>query len=350
MMSNNKDKINSIPKPAAIADIAKLAAVGTATVDRVLNNRSRVRESTRQRVMQAKIAIEQGNKPKLNKRPWRLKVILPGEAGPSTDYLSTCLQEIGSQGDASIECVFVKKMDPGLLARKLVACSGQGIDAVAFQALDHPRVMNAVEQLAGLNIPALTILSGLRSPFTMGSVTFDNRAAGRTAGYLMGRLTRQQGAVAIVTGGELYQAHGDREIGFRAAIRHGFQHIENIITLNGHDDQMNNYNVVKDALTEHSDLLGIYNVGGGTTGIAKALTDLDVGQEIIFLGHHLTRNSQTYLMEGTMDMVLHMNMRTVAQQTVETLIAHLEERPIEKQDLHIEVVTCENMVGIRPNC
>ena len=76
---------------------------------------------------------------------------------------------------------------------------------------------------------------------------------------------------------------------------------------------------------------------------------MDVEQEIIFLGHHLTRNSQTYLMEGTMDMVLHMNMRTVAQQTVETLIAHLEERHLESQSLHIEVVTCENMVGIRPN-
>ncbi|MFT6304378.1 MAG: LacI family transcriptional regulator, partial [Pseudomonadales bacterium] len=153
-MSQTIDCISPIPKPAAISAIAKLAGVGTATVDRVLNNRGSVRESTRQRVMQAKIAIEHGNKPKLNKRPWRLKVILPAEAGPSTDYLSTCLQEIGSQGNASIECVFVKKMDPGLLARKLAACSGQGIDAVAFQALDHPRVMNAVEQLADLNIPA----------------------------------------------------------------------------------------------------------------------------------------------------------------------------------------------------
>lgn len=334
---------------ASISDIAKLAGVGTATVDRVLNERDNVRESTRQRVLQAKAAIETGRPVSEQKRPWRLKVLLPGDAGATTYNLASCLQELGNLGNATIECVFVKKMDPVLLARKLSACSGQGIDAVAFQALDHPSVQNAVEDLAALNIPSLPIMSNVHSNATIGFVGLDNRAAGRTAGHLMGRLTKQAGSVAIVVGSHLYQVHEDREIGFRAAIRHGFPHISDIIPLVGHDNRSDNYMIVKEALEKHSNLIGIYNVGGANPGIADALQEADVANELVFIGHHLTRNTQNYLLDGTMDMVLHLNLRAVAQQTVNTLIAHLENRKYTAEPLKIEVVTRENTVGVQAN-
>ena len=171
-----------VPKKATISAIAKLAGVGTATVDRVLNNRAHVGESTRQRVIQAKRAIEAGTSLGSRPRPWRLKVFLPGEAGPSTDLLAECLQDYGARGNASVECVFTKKLEPALLARKLYACAGQGVDAVAFQALEDPRVHGAVEGLAKLNIPTLTIMSGLEHPAPIGFISINNRAAGRTAG------------------------------------------------------------------------------------------------------------------------------------------------------------------------
>ena len=97
------DKETQIPKKARIADIARLADVGTATVDRVLNGRARVRAATRQRVVQAKTAIENGTNVVTRNKPWRLKVFLPGKAGPSTEYLAQCFQEFGARGNAIIE-------------------------------------------------------------------------------------------------------------------------------------------------------------------------------------------------------------------------------------------------------
>jgi len=331
---------------ATVAEIAKRAGVGTATVDRVLNARHGVREETRQRVMQAKAAIEQGIPAGPSQKPWRLKVLLPDLAGASTEYLGQCFQEFGALRNATIECVYTKKLEPALLARKLRACAGQGLDAVAFQALEDPRVHNAVDYLHDLNVPTLGLLSGLANRHLIGTAGVDNRAAGRTAGFLMGRLTQQPGSVIIVTGGQLYRVHEDREMGFRAALRSGFPQISDAIVINGHDEETEIYTAVREAIDRHSDLVGIYNVGGGSKGVARAMTEVGVADELVFIGHNLTERTQSYLLGGIMDIVLHLNMRDVAASATDAMIAHLEKRQPSLRPLPISVVTRENIVGM----
>lgn len=331
---------------ASMAEIAKLAGVGSATVDRVLNNRANVRDETRQRVLQAKAAIEAGVQLKSRNRPWRLKVLLPEEAGPSTDYLASCFQEEGALGNAIIECVFTKKMEPAILARKLRACSGQGIDAVAFQALEDPRVRNAIEELNALDIPCLATISGMECQDLIGFVGIDNRAAGRTAGYLMGRMIGHPGKVAVLTGGQLYRSHEDREMGFRAALRRDFRHLDVVGAISGNDDIDGNYREVASLLVAHPDLSGIYNVGGGNEGVVRALQEAGAAKEIMLIGHNLTPKTQGYLLDGSMDVVLHQNMRRAAQQAVAALVAHLESAPFRQEILPVEIITRENTHGI----
>jgi LacI family transcriptional regulator len=55
------------------------------------------------RVLQAKAAIENGTSVVARNKPWRLKVFLPGKAGPSTEYLTQCFQEFSARGNATIE-------------------------------------------------------------------------------------------------------------------------------------------------------------------------------------------------------------------------------------------------------
>lgn len=334
-----------ISRRARVAEIARLAGVGTATVDRVLNDRPHVSPATRQRVQQAKTAIETGTPTVSRPRPWRLKVFLPDEAGPSTEYLATCFQDVGAEGNATIECVFTKKMEPAVLARKLRACAGQGIDAVAFQALEDLRVRDAVEDLAARDIPSLALLSGLESPSLVGFVGIDNRAAGRTAGYLMGRLACQPGPVAILSGGRLYRCHEDREMGFRASLRRDFVHLNVIETYCGHDDIEGNYREICALIDARPDLIGIYNVGGGNEGVVRAFRDSGATGKIMHIGHNLTPKTQGYLLDGSMDVVLHQNMRRAAGQTVAALIAHLEHRRFQPEILPVEIITRENIQG-----
>ena len=345
MDEKNKDPNQMIKQRATVVQIAKLAGVGTATVDRVLHGRAHVGAATRQRVLQAKEAIEAGATLAKRPRPWRLRVFLPEDAGPSTEFLGKCFQEFGGRGTATIECVFTKKMEPGVLARKLLATSGQGVDAVAFQALDDPRVHDAVHELDRLNIPALAILSPIEHPELAGFIGLNNRAAGRTSGYLMGRLTRRPGAVVVVTTGQLYRSHEDREMGFRVAVRQDFPHLREVLTCNARDDGEGNYQAISRILSDRDDVVGIYSVGGGNLGIARALGEAGRAKEIVFICHNLTKHTQGFLMDGTIDIVLHVNMRLVAEEAVEALCAHLESRPFKPRELLTGVITRENIVG-----
>ena len=119
---NAKTKPVTVKQAASVAAIARYAGVSTATVDRVLHDRPNVRPATRQRVLQARAAIESGALDSNRQRPWRLKVILPLHAGRSTEFFARCIQELGGDGDATIECDFAAKMEPVQLARKLRAC------------------------------------------------------------------------------------------------------------------------------------------------------------------------------------------------------------------------------------
>ena len=74
---------------ATIADIARQAGVGTATVDRVLNRRPGVNADTVQRVMQ--VAAELGSVP-LRGRPrraanFRFCFVLPSDSSPFVELL-----------------------------------------------------------------------------------------------------------------------------------------------------------------------------------------------------------------------------------------------------------------------
>jgi LacI family transcriptional regulator len=336
---------HKLRRRATVAQIAKLAGVGPATVDRVLHDRDHVGSATRQRVLQAKEAIEFGATPTTRPRPWRLRVLLPEDAGPSTDFLWQCFHEFGTRGDATVECIYTKKMEPGILARKLLAAAGHGIDAVAFQALDDPRVHNAVHELERLKIPTLAILSQIEHPSLIGFIGLDNRAAGRTGGYLMGRLTQKRGAVVVVTSGQLYRSHEDREMGFRLALRQGFHQVSEIIACSAQDDAEGNYRAIRKLLDDRDDIIGIYSVGGGNIGIARALGEAGLSREIVFVCHNLTSRTQGLLMDGTIDIVLHVNMRLVAEEAVEALCAHLEHRPFKPRALLTGVITRENIIG-----
>ena len=256
-------------RPSRIIDIAQAAGVGTATVDRVLNGRTGVTPATAERVRHAMnmLSKEGGDAPTTGRNPgFRFDVILPGHAGPSTDHLAQALQAAGEARGASVTCAFVEKMNPRALADALTAIVRRGSAGIAFQALDHPLVREAVVRLAEQDIPALALMSDLGGSGVFGFVGADNRAAGRTAGFLMGRFASAPGKVAVLWGGQMYRSHEEREIGFRTVVRSEFPHLTVLDLMSGRDDSDGNFREVRAVLAAHDDLVGIYSVGGGNRG------------------------------------------------------------------------------------
>ncbi|MBT3361387.1 MAG: LacI family DNA-binding transcriptional regulator [Rhodospirillales bacterium] len=340
-------------RKARIIDIAHEANVSTATVDRVLNNREGVGWATTERVKRAinnlaargpshSRAAQQG-------RRYAFDVILPAEAGPSTEALSTSFRDAGLESQVEVICSFVEKMNPIALAAKLMECAERGSSGLAFQALDHPEVRNTVTWLATQGMPTLALMSNLHGSEIIDYVGMDNRAAGRTAGQLMGRFLRSPGKVAVLWGGQLYCSHEEREMGFRSVLRSEYPQYEVLDLVSGRDDSENNYAQINAVLEERKDLVGIYNVGGGTRGIVQALTEHKRDREIIFVGHNLTERTQRYLLDGSMDVVIHQDMRTAANKAVTALIDFCERRTVSVERLPVQVVIKENLQDWTPS-
>ncbi|MBL6928192.1 MAG: LacI family DNA-binding transcriptional regulator [Rhodospirillales bacterium] len=340
-------------RKARIIDIAHEAGVSTATVDRVLNKRNGVGWATRERVKEA-IEILEARGPSHARatrhgQRYAFDVILPADAGPSTEALSASFRDAGLEQQVEVSCSFVEKMNPIALAAKLKECANRGSSGIAFQALDHPEVRNTVTWLAAQWMPTLALVSNLHGSEIVDYVGMDNRAAGRTAGQLMGRFLRTAGKVAVLWSGELYCSHEEREMGFRSVLRSEYPQFEVLDLVSGRDDSENNYALISAVLEERKDLVGIYSVGGGNRGIVQALTERKRDRDIIFIGHNLTDRTQRYLLDGSMDVVIHQDMGVAATKAVTALIDHCERRPVSVERLPVEVVIKENLQGWHPS-
>ncbi|WP_424264939.1 LacI family DNA-binding transcriptional regulator [Castellaniella sp.] len=319
----NNTELPSTRRRPGIREVAQAAGVSTATVDRVLNQRPGVRAATVQAVFQA--AAELRYLPQadlyraLQPHPMRLLFLLP--AGTNR-YLNMLGDYAGATHDHTdpfnVQCRsrFVEGFDPRILAATLLR-EGKRADGIAFMALEHPVVREAVNQLADRGVHTITLISDLSRSARAAYVGLDNRAAGRSAGLLMGRfIGPRSGRVAMIAGSRHYRGHEEREMGFQDVLYEKFPALQVIGLKEGHDDAAINYRQARQLLDQYPDLAGIYNIGGAADGVGKALKDAGRDQDIVFIGHGLTPDTRGLLIDGTMDALLNQNLQSTILSTV----------------------------------
>jgi LacI family transcriptional regulator len=199
---------------------------------------------------------------------------------------------------------YIPSFNPDLLARTLHR-HAKTADGIAFMAIEHPIVREAVNRIAAMGKPVATLISDVASPGRVAYFGLENRAAGRMAGYLLARfIGRRPAKVAMIAGSLSYRAHGEREMGFLDLLQELYPDIHVVGLREGKDDEGLNYRQMRALLTQHPDLDGIYNIGGGASGISRALKDARRDQDIVFVGHGLTGDTRELLLDGTMDAVI----------------------------------------------
>jgi LacI family transcriptional regulator len=306
-----------------IGDIALAAGVSTATVDRVLNDRQGVRGLTRARVIAAARAVGYLPETGPDAPPIRLDFVL--QSGPNTfmDLLAAHLASLGAARSAETD-LHVHRVDgfsPEALAaslRELRGISG----GIGIIALDHPVVREAIRETAAAGTPVLTMVSDIAQAPRLAYVGIDNRNAGRLAGHLLGRFVPgSAGEVALFAGSLSYRGHEEREMGFRHILADEFPGLTIVELREVRDDLERSYRAAKATLTAHPRLRGIYNIGAGNRGIARALQEAGRDQEVVFIGHELTPHTRGFLLAGVMDAVIDQNPRVEAREAVDRLLS-----------------------------
>lgn len=323
---------STVRNRATIINIAAAADVSTATVDRVINGRGGVKSKTRDRVMEVAerlgYLVSSGSETQ-NVSPVRIEFILPGGTNTFINNLADRIAEIGAirSQEATITIHRIEGFIAEALADYLAKLRGK-TDAIAIIAIDHPLVREVIRDLSNSNIPLLTLVSDISNVPRIGYIGIDNRAAGRLAGHLMSRFIGSGfGKIALFAGSLSYRGHEEREMGFRNILAEEFTNLAIVQTLEVRDDTERSYQEACALLAKDPDIRGIYNIGGGNRGIARALEETERAKNIVFIGHELTEHTRRFLLSGVMDAVIDQNPRVEAREAIDQLIRAARGQP-----------------------
>jgi len=340
------------PSALTLRDIARQAGVSLATVDRVLHNRPGVRPDTVRRV---KDAIERNAfQPHVaaaelaRGRARRFAFVMPSGPNLFMQQIQSHLGEMSAWLSArrlAVEMVATDVFDASVLASTLESLVGD-YDGVAVVALDHPSVRATINDLVDGGTRVVTLVSDVPSSRRHHYVGIDNIAAGRTAGALVGRLVGPRpGKVAIVAGSQGLRDHAERIFGFNQVMTLDFSQLDVLPIIEAQDNDERSEQLLMRLLGDHPDVVGLYNVGAGTQGVAKSLIDSGRGRQVVFVGHDVTVLTRKLLLQGVMDAAISQNPGHEARAAVRVLLALARGEPIlsEQEKIRIDIVMRDNL-------
>ncbi len=335
-----------------LKDIAREAGVSLATVDRVLHDRPGVRQETQDRV-KAAIARHQfrpdaAASELARGRPLRFAMVLPSGTNAFMQQISAQAADLRpwlARRRASLELIATDVFNPASLAATLEDLSAS-YDGVAVVALDHPRVRAAIDDLSADGVHVVTLVSDVPTSRRRRYVGIDNIAAGRTAGTLVGRLIGQRrGRIGIVAGSLSLRDHAERIFGFSQVLASEFPQIEVLAPFEACDDDALSAELTQRLLADHPDLVGLYNVGAGTAGVADAVVKAERAQHLVFVGHELTQASRRCLLHGVMDAIIAQDAGHEARSAIRILMALGRDDAIieEQEKIRIDIIMRDNL-------
>jgi len=337
-----------------IAEIARNAGVGTATVDRVLNGRTGVNSDTERKVLQAidKLGtpIATRGRPR-SKENWKFAYVLPDLQSPylnqlerhiaqtAGDFRHQHITEITYRLDAEDPAEF------GLALGRVTGC-----DAMVLVAPDAPAVKLAINDHVRAGMHVVTLFSDVAGSMRQAHIGADARAEGRTAGLLLGRMARpgQRSVLLLLSTATRMSNEIERRIGFAQVVEDRFAALEVVrLTDVPADDEAACEYLIRQlgGEVDAGRISGVYTVGGATTGIARALAQLGLTTQAPLIAHDLTTIHQAMLVDGSLAFVLHQDVHycvLTAARTLRGLCENIRGAPSVVQP-RVEILTAENL-------
>jgi LacI family transcriptional regulator len=339
---------------ATIADIARQAGVGTATVDRVLNKRPGVNAETVQRVLQVVATLgapPQRGRPRMGEN-FRFAFMLPAEAAPFNELVDRLIaQAAGEFRHQHITEVThrVESKDGAAFAAELARLNE--CDGVAVMAPDLPPVKRAINELVRAGVHVVTLFSDVAGSMREAHIGADNRAAGRTAGLLLGRMTNGSARDTLLLGSQATRlsAEIERRIGFAQVIEERFPKLKVLRTpdLPASDTAACRalLRFLRSANVDSAKLAGMYNVGSGSAGVARALDSAGLASSVSLVAHDFTDEHRALLGADGLAYVLHQDIHYCISAAARVLRGLCENvrGALNVVQPPIEILTAENL-------
>lgn len=345
----------NLGKKFGIKDIARIANVSIATVDRVLNNRKDVSEKTRQRIKE--IIKEHNYQPNLYARSLSVKynlsfaVVIP-RTSLETGYWQLCLDGINkgieefSSFGINIEVLLFDQENVQTFHEAKNQIFLKRFNAVIIAPIFIEETKVFVEECKTRNIQSIFINSDIPGYSSMGYIGPDLYSTGRLAGNLTSYLVQEDAKVLILNvakGLENYKYLNTKIEGYTEYLKG----ISEKYQLRVHDIPYNNYDEIEPELLRLNyefkpDLIFVTNSRVSTVG-KFFYEHQEVAKPHIIGFDFLTENVE-YLSRGVVDFLICQRPDKQGYLALNHLYRHylLKEGNSEFKSMPIDILTKEN--------
>lgn len=310
-----------------IKEIAEMANVSRATVDKVINNRPGVKKETQEKILA--ILNEMNYEPNLigkalvlSKSPIRLGIIVSSEYSAFIhDTLLGIRKAEKEFGPFGIE-VTVKTLtsfEPAELVALLNEFQQMKMTGIGLLPIDDEQVRQKLNQLADKGIGVVTFNSKLDDINDLCFIGQDHYRGGRIAAGLMEKIVPQEGKIGVIISTKSLSCHQERLEGFRTRIEESIKNLTILEIRENEDRKEDAFRHTLDFLHKYPDINGIYIAGGGVPGVASALAIEKKENEIAFICHDRFPETEALLKKGVVDFVLDQNSTKQGYQVIKTL-------------------------------
>lgn len=336
-------KAPPVPHRYKVREIAQQSGLSEATVDRVLHRRPGVRENTVAEVMQAIADLDkQRAQLRLNGRRYLVDVVMQTPRRFSDAFRAAVEAELPAFAPAMLRARF-HLWESGSTTQMVETLANlRGSHGVVLKAQDALEVAEAIDHLVDTGVPVVTYATDVPASARCGYVGIDNHGAGVTAAYLVQQwLAGTASDVLITLSRTVFRGEGEREVGFRSALRNSGRSVVEVSGSDGID--ATNERMVLDALAANPGVEAVYSVGGGNVATVAAFEK--IGRDCrVFIAHDLDADNRRLLRDGRISAVLHNDLRADARLALRLILQERGALPFEPaRPMPIQVITPYNV-------
>lgn len=294
-----------------IREIAAQCGVSTATVDRVLNGRGKVRPDTEARILAA--LRKAGYTKNIAARALAIQkaapvvgLVLSSLGNPFFDEVLRGVDQAGAEladYGIALKTAQMRGYDP---AKQLELIQGmqEDISALVLHPIDDPAIVEKVAELAEKGIPTITVNTDLEGSRRRCYVGSDYEQGGRTAAGVMGLMTQGPARLGILTGVETLLGHRQRLHGVESRLGERYPHIRIAARASARDDDESAYAATKGMLLADPAIDTLLLLAAGLKGVCDAIFDLKLEGRVRLFAFDNIAITQAMLANGLLKAVV----------------------------------------------
>lgn len=333
-------------------DLAKAAGVSRATVDRVLNGRDGVKQETVDRVNHAISALgfvrnlQAANLAK--SQSYRFIFALPRSGDQFLDQIIHRIQEAETLFSADhiwCDVHHIDENDPHSISTYLSSLTKTDVAGVAIMSPESPQVRDAIIRLQERGVAALPFISN-QTMMDADWVGIDNRAAGATAGLLMGKfVAERRGTVMVIAESMQSRDSLERRLGFDQEICDSFPRLHALPSLETYGNADRAHAIIGASLQAHPDIVGIYVMASEARTPLSIVADMQVPRGAVRIAHERTPFTEQALRDRTLDGVIAQDAGHLVRSAIRRLKGIVDRRKTlrSQEQIRIEILLRTNI-------